>query len=82
MISIYRSNYDSSLNHFHGKEYVKRDEVKLVTRNIMSEEYTHAEPSQAGRWAFGGTILFTSNGIFPEFNKPIKLHDRNMDLET
>ena len=29
----------------------------------------------------GGDILFTSNGIYPEFNTPIKLHDRNMELE-
>ena len=81
MIAIHRSTYDSKLNHFYGRDNVKRDEVKLVTRNIAGSTYTHAEPSEKGRWAFGGTILYTSNGVFPEFNTPIKLHDRNMDLE-
>ena len=81
MINIFRASYDSEINHFHGRESVKRDEVELKTKTIYGEKYTYAEPSKKGFWAFGGTILFTSNGIYPEFTTPIKLHDRNMDLE-
>jgi len=77
MINIYRAQYDSQINHFYARNDVRRDEVKLVTNG----SYTFAEPTKQGHWAFGGTILYTSNGIYPEFNTPIKLHDRNMDLE-
>ena len=44
--------------------------------------YTYVEPSAPGNYAFGGTLVHTSNGIFPEFTEPLKLHDRNMDLEN
>ncbi len=81
MIGIYRNQYDSELNLFHGKTNVERNDVKLIKKSYHGEPYTFAEPTKEGRWAFGGTILYTSNGIYPEFNTPIKLHDRNMDLE-
>ena len=77
MIHIYRSNYDSTINFFHNREWVEREEVVLKARN----GYTYAEPSRQGDYAFGGTILYTSNGVFPEFNTPIMLHDRMMNLE-
>ena len=77
MIQIYRGDYDSKLNHFHGKNCVRRDEVILKKMG----EYVYAEPAINGTWAFGGTLLFTSNGVFPDFTTPIKLHDRNMALE-
>lgn len=81
MIDIYRSGYDCVLNHFHGRDFINRDEVIVFEKVIFDKTYKYAEPAKKGNWAFGGTILFTSNGIFPEFNEPIKLHDRNMDLE-
>jgi len=82
MIAIYRNQHDSELNLFHGKTHVERDEVKLIQKGFETgKPYIFAEPTKQGHWAFGGTILFTSNGIYPEFNTPIKLHDRNMDLE-
>ena len=83
MIHIYRArDYDCEINFFHGREWVKRDEVVVKTKKVFGKDYTYAEPSTPGIYAFGGTILFTSNGIFPEFNEPIKLHDRRMDLES
>jgi hypothetical protein len=86
MISIYRSSYngqiyDSTINHFHGREYVSPCEVTLKQKTYNGEVYEYAEPAIEGMWAFGGTILHTSNGIYPEFCKPIKLHDRNMAME-
>jgi len=81
MISIYRTQYNSELNLFHGCVAVERHDVKLITKSYGGKPYTFAEPTQEGWWAFGGTILYTSNGIYPEFNTPVKLHDRNMDLE-
>lgn len=88
MIPIYRSTFngindDCPLNLFCGKEEVERDAVVLKTKKTLSgKEYTYAEPVEPGSWAFGGTILFTSNGIYPEFTTPIKLHDRDMRLEV
>lgn len=81
MITIHRGTYDSELNKFHGRQHVERKEIILKRRNYFGEDYTWAEPAEEGTWAFGGTILFTSNGIFPEFNTPIKLHDRDMSKE-
>jgi len=82
MIDIYRSrNNDCEINFFHGREWIRRSEVIVKTKEVFGKEYTYAEPSVSGDYAFGGTLLFTSNGIFPEFNVPIKLHDRQMDLE-
>ena len=82
MINIYRSGYDSPINHFNGRESVRRDEVVVKTKVVFGKEYTYAEPAIEGSWAFGGTILFTNNGIYPEFSVPIKLHDRNMLMEN
>ena len=82
MIHIYRSTYDSEINVFHGRDWIKPSEVRLVTRQLPGGPYTHAEPAQEGWYAFGGTFLFTSNGVHPEFNRPIPLHDRDMSLET
>lgn len=83
MINIFRTKgYDPEINFFHGREWVQRNEVVIKTKKVFGELYTYAEPSKEGFYAFGGTILFTSNGIFPEFNTPIKLHDRQMNLEN
>jgi hypothetical protein len=81
MLNIYRSTYDSELNHFHGKTRIKREDVRVLTKHFDGKTYTYAEPNKEGCWAFGGTILFTSNAVYPEFTTPIKLHDRNMRLE-
>jgi hypothetical protein len=72
---------DCPINFFHGREFLQRNEVVIKEKTVFGSTYKYAEPSQKGNWAFGGSILFTSNGIFSEFNTPIKLHDRNMDLE-
>ena len=82
MIDIYRNTYDSPINHFHGRASVRRDEVVVKTKVVFGKEYTYAEPAVDGSWAFGGTILHTGNGIYPEFNTPIKLHDRNLLMES
>ena len=82
MIDIYRCDYDSKINYFHGRAFVQRNEVVIKTKNVFGEKYTYVEPAEPGVYAFGGTILFTSNGIYPEFNTPIKLHDRQMNLEA
>ena len=87
MIHIYKSShygdvYDPEINHFSGREWVKHDEVVVKTKRVFGNDYTYAEPAaQEGHYAFGGNILFTSNGIFPQFTTPIKLHDRRMWLE-
>jgi hypothetical protein len=52
-----------------------------VTRELDNGPYTHAEPARPGFYAFGGSFLYPCNGIYPEFNKPIPLHDRDMSLE-
>ncbi len=80
MIDIHRArDNDPNINFFHGREWVNREEVIIKTKFNLN--YTYAEPSTPGNYAFGGTILYTPNGIYPEFNTPIKLHDRRMDLE-
>jgi hypothetical protein len=61
---------------------VGRNEVVVKKKMVYGKEYTYAEPTKIGNWAFGGTILYTSNGIYPEFNVPLKLHDRDMDKEN
>ena len=82
MINIYRSdNYDCVINEFHKREYINYKEVVIKTKNVFGKIYRYAEPIKEGVWSFGGSFLYTSNGIFPEFNEPIKLHDRNMNLE-
>lgn len=82
MIDIFRSHYDSKLNKFYGRVGIRREEVVIRTKTYFDNQpYTWAEPSEKGSWAFGGTLLFTSNGIYPEFNTPIKLHDRDMSKE-
>ena len=86
MIYIYRSSRngvpsDCELNVFHGREWIKPEEVRLVTRELYNGPYTHAEPARPGFYAFGGSFLYTCNGIYPEFNKPIPLHDRDMSKE-
>jgi hypothetical protein len=82
MINIYRSkDYDCVINFFYGRNFVERNEIVLKEKKVFGEVYRYAEPVEKGDYAFGGTILFTSNGIYPEFNTPIKLHDRRMKLE-
>ena len=82
MINIFRDGYDAEINYFHGRTHVKASEVVVREKIVCGGKYRYAEPAQEGCWAFGGTILFTSNGIFPEFNEPIKLHDRDMTKEV
>ena len=82
MIHIYRdSDYDCELNVFHGRPWVKRSEVVVKTKECFGKTYTYVEPSVPGMYAFGGTLIYTCNGIFPEFNTPLKLHDRDMRKE-
>jgi len=86
MINIYRSSrngepYDCEINVFNGREWIEPEEVRLVTRELDNGPYTHAEPARPGFYAFGGSFLYPCNGIYPEFNKPIPLHDRDMSLE-
>ncbi len=82
MINIYRTkDYDCEINFFHGRAWVQRNEVVVKTKKVFGTEYTYVEPAEPGFYAFGGSLIFTSNGIYPEFNEPLKLHDRRMDLE-
>ena len=87
MINIYRSSRngvpsDCELNVFHGREWIKPSEVRLVDHQLCNGPYTHAEPAKPGFYAFGGSFLYTCNGVYPEFNTPIPLHDRDMSKET
>ena len=81
MINIYRDTDDSKINKFYGRASVDRDEIEFVDRILFGKPEPFARPAEPGFWAFGGTFLYTSNGIFPEFNRPIKLHDRDMTKE-
>lgn len=81
MIGVYRSNCDSEINFFHKRKFVNPNEIVIKEKEVYDKKYKYAEPSKPGFYAFGGTILFTSNGLYPEFNTPIKLHDRQMNLE-
>lgn len=96
-LEIYRSSYDSAMNVMNGKKSVtlidarmpklfEADEeapaIRLVTRNLFGKQYTHAEPMEAGNYAFGGSFVFTSDSrLRDHFDYPIPLHDRNMNLE-
>lgn len=85
-IQIYRPSYngqvyDCAINVFHKREGVKRDEVMRKVKTVFGQDYHYAEPSRPGRYAFGGCLLFSSDSSYPEFNTPVKLHDRDMDLE-
>ena len=87
MIHIYRSShggetYDCEINEFHKRDWVRPDEVVIREKNVLGRKYIYAEPRKAGFWACGGSFLYTSNGIYPEFSRDaIPLHDRNMELE-
>ena len=86
MINIYRSSrdevpYDCERNVFKGREWIRPEEVRLVHRDLPNGPYIHAEPAKPGWYSHGGSFLYTCNGIYPEFNKPIPLHDRDMSLE-
>lgn len=89
MINIYRASYNGKmdkwpLNVFEGRDFVQFNEVVLKSKKVFNNrpEYEYAEPINPGMYAFGGTFLYTSNGVFPQFNKPIPLHDRDMSLEN
>ena len=84
MIDIYKADWsDCPINYFYGKTQVRRDEFVIKTETVFKRIYTYAEPIKPGNYAFGGNLLFTSNGIYPEFaNGAIKLHDRQMNLEA
>lgn len=57
--------------------------VRLVRRNMFGREYIHAEPWEAGNYAFGGSFVYTSDSRLREINAyPIPLHDRQMNLES
>ena len=86
MINIYRTvfsgqRYDSPMCEFHTRDSVGVDEVEFVERTIGGSEHNFARPAKKGNWAFGGSFLYTSNGIFTRYNRPIPLHDWNLDLE-
>ncbi|OHD23696.1 MAG: hypothetical protein A2Y38_24605 [Spirochaetes bacterium GWB1_59_5] len=81
MIYIYRDGYDSVINVFHGRPWVRRAEVVIKTKNVYGKIYRYAEPATPGNYTYGGTILCTSNGIYPDFLEPVKLHDRDMNQE-
>lgn len=85
MINIYRTvfsgqRYDSPMCEFHTRDSVDISEIEFVKRRIGYEDHNFARPAKKGHWAFGGSFLYTSNGIFPQYNKPIPLHDWNLDL--
>jgi len=87
MILIYKHSYngapyDCPINHFNGRESVRRDEVVVKTKVVSGKEYTYAEPAIDGMWAFGGTLLHTRNADYPEFNTHMSLHDRNLLMES
>ena len=95
--SIYRDDYSSSINVM-GKvkkvtiidralpEIFEATEespaVRIVRRNICGSEYIHAEPIEAGSYAFGGSYIACSDSRVRDINKyPIPLHDRDMSKE-
>ncbi len=69
--------YDCEINVFCGRETVEPKEIVIKTDRIMGKNYTWAEPVKPGRYAFGGGII-CPDGL----QHPVKLHDRNMDLES
>ena len=82
MIDIFRSDYNCVFNYFHKEKRINTDDVIIKQKQIGCQLYKYAEPKEDGRWAFGGSFLYTSNGIHKEFNNhPIPLHDRDMNLE-
>jgi len=97
ILEIYRSDYDARINKMTSKKSVLLvdnripkicDEtedypaVKLVTRHLFGKDYTHAEPIEAGHYAFGGTFIYTSDSRVRNIAEyPIPLHDRQMNLE-
>lgn len=81
MIYIYRSNYRCRINFFDNKTWVHPNEVVIKTKEVIPGKiYKYAVPAncqEGNSFAFGGSFLYTSNGIYPEFNEhPIPLHDR------
>lgn len=97
ILEIYRSDYDSAINKMKGKKSVvlvdnsipgifesseDMPAVKLVTRRLFGNDYTHAEPIEPGFYAFGGTFIYSSDSRVREVaTYPIPLHDRQMNLE-
>lgn len=87
MIHIHRTAYngniyDPAICEFHGRESVNPKELEYVTRELWGELADFARPAKKGNWAFGGSFLYTSNGIYPLYTRPIPLHDWNLDLDT
>jgi len=87
MINIHRTAfgnkvYDPEICEFHGRYSVDPDELEYIERKTWDGKQTDfARPAKKGNWAFGGSFLHTSNGIFPKYNNPIPLHDWNLDLD-
>ena len=56
--------------------------VKVVTKNVLGEEYKHIEPyakkpSNKAGYMFGGCFCFCSDSRFRKISKyPLPLHDR------
>lgn len=84
-IEIYRSNGNwqntEPLNYFGDRVTVRKKEIIIKQKIINGETYTYAEPAKPGSWAFGGNLLYSSNGVAWPQSEPVKLHDRNMRLE-
>jgi hypothetical protein len=95
--NIYRDDYNSCINKMKGaKNVIIIDDtmpkifnasedypaVRIVRRKIFGKDYIHAEPMEAGSYAFGGSFIYTSDSRFCTLsNYPIPLHDRQMNLE-
>ena len=85
MISIYRDDASSQLqplNYFRGRWRIHRNEIVVKTTIVRGTQYRYAEPAIPGQWAYGGTLVHTDNGIYPELTEPLKLHDRDMTQEV
>lgn len=97
ILEIFRGSYNCQINKMNGiKSVVLVDEkmpkifeaddempaVKIVTRHLFGQDYTHAEPIEPGSYAFGGSFIYTSDSRLKEIaTYPIPLHDRQMNLE-
>lgn len=87
MIQIFRPSYNGqtygcALNVFNNSEWVEASEVVVKTHSYFGKEYVYAEPAAEGRYAYGGCLIYDGGNSNIAFNVPMKLHDRNMDLEN
>jgi hypothetical protein len=90
LVNIYRSDYDSTLNVFHGKRWLTLINVEgpfeptadapaaEVTRGPLGDHIIiPADDMLEGVIGpmFGGTFAYSSDGRFP-YGAPIRIHDR------